>query len=72
MVDSGHTVQLTRRGVPVARIIPEPKTSEPLSKLVATGTLQLAANPRPIKVTQPLASPGEVRAVLAEVQAENL
>ena len=69
-VEAGEIVRITRRGEVVARIVPEPRSADDVDRLVAAGLLIQARNPRRLPVGPPRATVTEVRAVLAEIDAD--
>ncbi len=72
-VDEGEQIRVTRRGQPVADIVPagSRRHDEGLRKLVADGRITLAARPRPRRSPRPLDSGRSASAiVLSERDAE--
>lgn len=68
MVEAGETVQITRHGRPVLRLVPEPMTGDPLDALEAAGLLTPARSPSPApRRTTPLMSPEDADRTLAEI-----
>lgn len=70
IVESGEVVQITRRGEPVARLVPEPRSGAAIERLVAAGLLVPARSPRRLPTGPARASVDEVRAALAEVDGD--
>ena len=70
MVAAGQVVKITRRGVPVARLVPEPKAQNPINLLVDAGLLVAPSDPRPLPAANPRATVAEVRAALEEINSD--
>ncbi len=73
LVDEGEQIRVTRRGQPVADIVPagSRRRDEGLRRLVAEGRVTAAARPRPRRSPRPLATGRSASAiVLAERHAE--
>ncbi|NKY38598.1 type II toxin-antitoxin system Phd/YefM family antitoxin [Cellulomonas septica] len=71
MVEAGETVQVTRHGQPVLRLVPEPTGQDPLAGLEAAGLLAAARSPRRApRRSGPLMTPEAADAALADLSAD--
>ena len=70
MVEAGETVQVTRHGKPILRIVPEPTPHDPLAALSAAGLLTPAATSEPLPVGAPVLPIDQIDELLDALRAD--